>query len=60
MAKELNLGTVGIRRVAVVGNATCCFADELNRDALDLQSCFDVDYAFDQVIIGVDSTPTRL
>lgn len=57
MAEELDFGHVWIRRVAVVGNATCRLADELDVDALDLQPRLDMDYALDQVIVGVDGPP---
>ena len=57
MAEELNFSNMWVCWIAIVGNATGCLADELNGDVLDLQACFDMDYALDKIVIGVNSTP---
>lgn len=50
---------MGICWVAVIGKATCCFANELDSDAFDLQPCFDVNYSFDKVVVGVNASSAR-
>jgi hypothetical protein len=54
MAEELDLSNMLACRVAFVEDPTRCSTDEPNRDALDLNPCFGVDYSLDQVIVGMD------